>query len=79
MAKKKQTAAVPDLNLSECVSLPAAARLADVSERHMRLLVEAGKVLGVKLGRNWLVSVSSAAVFSRHPSMGRPRSRKSRK
>jgi hypothetical protein len=79
MAKKKQTAQVPDLNLSECVSLPAAARLADVSERHMRLLVEAGKVLGVKLGRNWLVSVSSAAAFSRHPSMGRPRSRKSRK
>lgn len=69
MAKKPP----PPLNLAECVSLPEAAALADVSERHMRLLVQSGKVAAAKIGRNYLVSRAAAAAFRRHPSAGRPR------
>lgn len=76
MAKKKP--ATP-LDLAECISLPAAAVLADVSERHLRTLVDDGKVRGVKIGRNYLVSEASAKAFRRHPSMGRPRAGKPRK
>lgn len=63
------------LNLAECVSLPEAAALADVSERHMRLLVEKGTVAAAKVGRNWLVSRAAAEAFRRHPSAGRPRAK----
>ena len=61
------------LNITDCVSLPAAAVLADVSERHMRLLVQSGKIPAAKVGRNWLVSRAAAVAFSRHPKAGRPR------
>lgn len=70
MAKKPKQ---PLLNLAECVSLPEAAALADVSERHMRLLVRSGKIPADKIGRNYLVSKAAAAAFRRHPSLGRPR------
>lgn len=70
MAKKKPAA---PLDLADCVPLPEAARLADVSERHMRLLVEKGQVAAVKIGRNYLVSRAAAQGFQRHPSAGRPR------
>ena len=76
MAKKPTT---PPLDLAECISLPEAAVLADVSERHLRTLIEAGKVRGVKIGRNYLVSESSARAFRRHPSAGRPRGGKPKK
>lgn len=72
MAKRKTI--TPPLDLADCVPLAEAAKLANVSERHMRLLVDTGKVAGVQIGRNWLVSRSSAKAFQRHPSMGRPRS-----
>ncbi len=39
----------------------------------MRTLIEAGKVLGQKVGRNYLVNKHSAAAFKRHPTFGRPR------
>lgn len=59
--------------LPEWVSLPEAAALANVSERHMRLLVNAGTVMATKVGRNWIVSRVSAVGFQRHPTLGRPR------
>lgn len=57
------------------VSLPEAAKLADVTERWMRQLVADGKVIGVQVGRNYLVLRESAAKFKRSPDEGRPRSR----
>ena len=60
-------------NLEGWVSLPAAAVLADVSERHMRLLVQSGKIPAAKVGRNWLVSRAAAVAFQRHPTLGRPK------
>lgn len=61
------------IDLSQFVSLPAAARLAGVDETWMRQLVREGKVLGMKVGRNYLVDRRSAAAFERHPYLGRPR------
>lgn len=55
------------------VSLPEAAKLADVTERWMRQLIADGKVLGVQVGRNYLVHRASALKFKRHPTAGRPR------
>ena len=57
------------------VPLPEAAKLADVTERWMRQLVADGKVIGVQVGRNYLVLRESAAKFKRSPDEGRPRSR----
>lgn len=60
-------------NLKGWVTLPEAAKLADVSERWMRQLIADGTVLGVKVGRNYLVHRASAQKFKRHPTAGRPR------
>jgi hypothetical protein len=73
MAKKRLKAKRPVMNMADAVSLPEAAKLADVSEFWMRKLVQDGKVLGVKVGRNYLVDSNSAKAFDRHPSAGRPR------
>jgi len=62
-------------SLDGWITLPEAARLADVTERWMRRLVADGKVVGVKFGRNYLVLRESAAKFKRSPDEGRPRSR----
>lgn len=61
------------------VSLPRAAKLADVTEQYMRALVRDGKVSGVRLGRNYLVSAAAARAFERRPNMGRPRLRTPKK
>ena len=61
------------LDTTTAISLPAAAKLASVSPRHMRTLVDQGKVSGAKIGRNYIVDPASAAAFHRHPSAGRPR------
>lgn len=75
VAKKtaKQPAKQTAIILEEMVSLPEAAKLADVSEAYLRRLVNAGKIVGFKLGRNYLVSAASAKAFDRHPTAGRPR------
>jgi hypothetical protein len=61
------------------ISLPEAAALADVTDRWMRSLVDAGRVTGMKVGRNYIVSRASAAAFVRSPSEGRPRGARSHK
>jgi hypothetical protein len=73
MAKQKPARKPPTLDLDECITLPEAAAIADVSDRHMRTLVERGLVTGKKLGRNYLVSAASARAFQRSQTMGRPR------
>jgi len=62
-------------NLStEYLSTTAAAIIAGISARHLVRLIVDGKINAQKVGRNWLVSRESAEGFSRHPSMGRPKS-----
>jgi len=72
MAKKPKKKP-PAIDIASAVSLPEAAKIADVSEFWMRKLVQSGKVIGVKVGRNYLVDRDSAKAFDRHPSAGRPR------
>lgn len=59
--------------LGDMIPLPEAAGLADITEQWLRMLVKAGRVNGLKIGKNYLVSRSSAEQFRRHPSAGRPR------
>ncbi len=62
-------------NLStEYLSTTDAAIIAGVSARHLVKLIVEGKIHAQKVGRNWLVSRESAEAFSRHPTMGRPKS-----
>jgi hypothetical protein len=58
---------------TDWISLPEAARLADVTERWMRQLVQSGRVVGMKVGRNYIVSRASAAAYVRSETEGRPR------
>ena len=60
---------------NDWISLPEAAALASVTDRWMRTLVEGGKVIGKKVGRNYIVSRKSAAAFVRSETEGRPRGR----
>jgi hypothetical protein len=55
------------------VSLPEAAKMADVTERWMRKLVQNGRVIGLQVGRNYIVSRASAAAYVRSETEGRPR------
>jgi hypothetical protein len=73
MPRKTKQPKQPVMDLANAISLPEAAKLADVTEFWMRNLVQSGKVLGIKIGRNYLVDRDSAKAFDRHPSAGRPR------
>jgi len=64
---------MPRLDTTTAISLPEAAKMACVSPRHMRTLIDQGRVAGAKIGRNYIVDPTSAAAFHRHPSAGRPR------
>ena len=65
--------AAPAPAADDFIRLIEAAAIADVTEQWLRLMVKAGKVKGVKVGRNWKVSRADAEWFQRHPTMGRPR------
>jgi len=67
---------LPKTQPADWVTLPEAARLADVTERWMRSLVQGGRVVGLKVGRNYIVSRASAAAYVRSETEGRPRSAK---
>lgn len=63
----------PTEPISDWISLPEAARLADVTDRWMRTLVQNGRVVGLQVGRNYIVSRASAAAYVRSETEGRPR------
>jgi hypothetical protein len=67
---------LPKTQPDDWVTLPEAARLADVTERWMRSLVQGGRVVGIKVGRNYIVSRASAAAYVRSETEGRPRATK---
>jgi len=54
------------------ISVTAAARLAGVTDRHMRRLIADGVIQATRVGRAWLVDRASVAAWQRHPTMGRP-------
>jgi hypothetical protein len=72
-AAAEKPAAEPVADLADFMPLPEAAALADITEQWLRKLVAAGRVRGVRVGKNYLVSKSSAESFRRHPTAGRPR------
>jgi excisionase family DNA binding protein len=55
------------------LSVTDAARLAGVTDRHMRRLIADGVVAATRVGRAWLVDASSVRAWTRHPTMGRPK------
>jgi hypothetical protein len=61
---------------ADWIPLPEAALLADVTDRWMRSLVQGGRVVGLKVGRNYIVSRASAAAYVRSETEGRPRATK---
>jgi hypothetical protein len=65
--------AAPAPAAGDFIRLVEAAAIADVTEQWLRTMVKAGKIRGIKAGRNWQVSRSDAEWFQRHPTMGRPR------
>ena len=65
--------AAPADDTADMVPLVAAAAAADITEQWLRQLVKSGKIRGRKAGRNWLVSSTDVAFFTRHPTAGRPR------
>lgn len=58
---------------SKYISTAVAAERIGVDPRHVRVLIDSGKLKGLKIGRNWLVSIASVAKFERSPKMGRPK------
>jgi hypothetical protein len=67
---------LPSKKPDDWITVPEAARLADVTERWMRGLIKRNHVAGIKVGRNWVVSRASAAAYVRSETEGRPRATK---
>lgn len=57
----------------DMVSTRDAAAAANVSEQWIRKLVSTGKIPGFRVGKSYMVSLSAAQKFQRHPTAGRPR------
>jgi excisionase family DNA binding protein len=74
MAKKKRK--IMPIDLEEMVTLPEAAKLLDVDQTYVRLLVKQGRIAGFKFGRNYLVNRQSAVSFQKKPGYGRPKSKR---
>jgi hypothetical protein len=74
--KKKKATALKTMRvgIDNAIPLPEAAALADVTDTWMRRLVTQGVVVGLKIGRSYIVDRESALAYKRTPNMGRPRS-----
>lgn len=72
-AMKTKTTKTQPLDVSKLVPLTVAAKAADVSEQWLRKLIKDKRVVGLKIGRNYVVDIDSAKAFTRHPYLGRPR------
>ena len=47
----------------DLISLAEAAELSGMSQSHIRLLVRTGKILGKKIGRNWVTTEQSLRIY----------------
>ncbi len=64
-------------DLTQYVTTEKAAELLGVSSNHVRLLLGRGKLMGTKLGHEWIVYVPSVAKYQEAKSpQGRPPSRR---
>jgi excisionase family DNA binding protein len=63
------------INLEEMITLPEAAKLIDLNPTYVRRLILAGRIVGFKFGRNYLVNRKSALSFKKTPGCGRPRAK----
>lgn len=61
------------IDLEEMITLPEAANLIGLDQTYVRRLVVAGRIAGLKFGRNYLVNRKSALSFKKTPGHGRPR------
>jgi excisionase family DNA binding protein len=67
------------MNLSLYCTVAEAAKLANVTEPYVRILLANGRLTGEKIGKEWLVLKSDALAFQRQPGMGRPKRSKPRR
>lgn len=66
-AAKNWRKAMAVLDVRTAIGLPEAAALAGVTPRWVRLEVDAGRMIGAKVGRNYLVDPASARAYVRRP------------
>jgi excisionase family DNA binding protein len=64
---------LPATKPDDWITVPEAAKLADVTPRWMLSLIKDGRVQGLRVGRNYVVSRDSAAAYVRTTNQGRPR------
>jgi excisionase family DNA binding protein len=64
---------LPATKPDDWITVPEAAKLADVTPRWMLSLIKNGRVQGLRVGRNYVVSRASAAAYVRTENQGRPR------
>ena len=64
---------LPATKPDDWITVPEAAKLADVTPRWMLSLIKDGRVQGLRVGRNYVVSRASAAAYVRTTNQGRPR------
>ena len=67
---------LPATKPDDWITVPEAAKLADVTPRWMLSLIKDGRVQGLRVGRNYVVSRASAAAYVRTENQGRPRRRR---
>ena len=56
---------VSRMDVTTAISLPEAARRLGISERGLKLAVQDGRVIGTKVGRNYLVDPASLSNYRR--------------
>jgi len=55
------------------LSTGEAAKRLGVNERHVRLLLDEGRLAGQKIGGRWIVDAAALRKYRKHPTMGRPK------
>ena len=65
-------------SLGELISLREAAQLCDLSAGHLRLLVNTGKLWGMKIGRNWVTTAKAVEEYLAHDPRPGPKPKKAR-
>ena len=52
------------IKVSDFISVACAAQIRDVKETYIRSLLREGRITGIKIGRDWLVSEVSVREFT---------------
>lgn len=74
MQSRKQSAKQESPKLGELISLQDAANICGITQGHIRLLVRQGEVWGMKIGRNWVTTITAVREYqARANPRGRPK------